>query len=324
MGLPLLTTRRAVLGGVTLLAACAPRKGTSGAGLTLRAGSYKGGAETLLAAANLADTPYKVAYAELGAGNLIAEAIGARALDVGSMSEIPPIFAIAQAARLRLVAVQKGDVNAQVALVPKGSTIKSGADLKGKRVGYVKATTAHFFLLRLLAEHGLSFADIQPIALSPQDGQAAFSRGALDAWFIYGVQGAIARGRLGARVLATGLGRLSGNYVYAALQDALDDLPRRTAIVDYLLRLKRAYEWADRKPGAWAEAQSKATGVPAAIYLQQHEERSAPTELAPVGAAAIASQQTVADTFARAAVIPARIDVTPLWTETLNKGLGFK
>jgi len=317
-----LTTRRVVLGGAAL-AACAPRKDEPQAGLTLRAGSYKGGAETLLAAARLNDTRYKVTYAELGAGNLIAEAIGARALDVGSMSEIPPIFAVAQAARLRLVAVQKGDVNAQVALVPNGSRLTSGADLKGKRVGYVKATTAHYFLLRLLAEHGLTFSDITPIALSPQDGQAAFGRGALDAWFIYGVQGAIARGRLGARVLTTGLGRLSGNYVYAGLQEALDDPPRRAAIVDYLMRLKRAYEWADRNPQAWADAQSKATGVPAAIYLQQHEERSAPTQLAPVDAAAIASEQTVADTFAQAGVIPAKIDVTPLWTQTLNKELQF-
>ena len=310
-------SRRAVLTGAAALAACAPRTTK----VILRVGTYKGGVQTLLPAAGLADTPYKLAWSEFAGGNLIAEAISARALDIGSMSEIPPIFVAVKAPLLKLVAVQRADVNAQVLLVPEGSAIRSGADLKGKRVGYVKATTAHYFLLRLLAESGLSFTDIQPIALSPQDGLAAFGRGALDAWVIYGVQGNIARARLGARVLTTGLGRLSGNYVHAALADALDDAPRRAAIVDYLNRLRRAYAWADANPDAWVQAQSKATGVPVEIYLQQHRERSAPTTIAPVDAAAIASQQGVADTFAKAGVIPAAVDVRPLWSEALNLDL---
>jgi len=315
-------SRRAVLAGALSLAACAPR-GAPSSRVTLRVGTYKGGVQELLPIAGLADTPYKLAYSEFGSGNLIAEAISARALDIGSMSEIPPIFVAGKAPLLKLVAVQRADVNAQVALVPQGSTIRSGADLKGKRVGYVKATTAHYFLIRLLAENGLSFRDIQPIALSPQDGLAAFGRGALDAWVIYGAQGAIARGRLNARVLTTGLGRLSGNYVQAALSEALDDPPRRAAIADYLRRLRKAYAWADQNPDAWAQTQSKATGVPAEIYLQQHWERSAPTTIAPVDAAAIASEQQVADVFAQAGLIPAKVDVSSLWSHALDKDLAI-
>jgi sulfonate transport system substrate-binding protein len=313
-------SRRAVLAGAASLAACAPR-GAPSSVVTLRVGSYKGGVQNLLPGAGLADTPYKLVYSEFAGGNLIAEAISARALDLGSMSEIPPIFVVGKAPLLKLIAVQRADVNAQVVLVPATSTIRSGADLKGKRVGFVKATTAHYFLIRLLAESGLTFADIQPIALSPQDGLAAFGRGALDAWVIYGVQGNIARARLDARVLTTGLGRLSGNYVHAALSEAIDDPARRGAIVDYLGRLRRAYAWADQNAEAWSQAQSKTTGVPAEIYVQQHRERSAPTTIAPVDAAAIASQQQVADVFAKAGVIPAKVDVTSLWSQALNKDL---
>ena len=313
-------SRRAVLAGAASLAACAPR-GAPSSVVTLRVGGYKGGVQNLLPAAGLADTPYKLVYSEFGGGNLIAEAISARALDIGSMSEIPPIFVAGKAPLLKLIAVQRADVNAQVVLIPATSTIRSGADLKGKRVGFVKATTAHYFLIRLLAESGLTFADIQPIALSPQDGLAAFGRGALDAWVIYGVQGNIARARLAARVLTTGLGRLSGNYVHAALSEAIDDPARRGAIVDYLRRLRRAYAWADQNAEAWSQAQSKTTGVPAEIYLQQHRERSAPTTIGPVDAAAIASQQQVADVFAQAGVIPAKVDVSSLWSHALDKDL---
>lgn len=312
-------SRRGVLAGAAALSACAPRK--PGADLVLRVATYKGGIQTLLPAAGLADTPYKVVYSEFAGGNLITEAISARAVDLGSMSEIPPIFVVGKAPLLRLVAVQQADVNAQVVLIPEDSPIRGAADLKGKRVGYVKATTSHYLLLRLLAEAGLTFADIEPVALAPQDGLAAFGRGALDAWVIYGAQGSIARSRLKARVLTTGLNRLSGNYVHAALSEALDDPPRRAAIVDFLGRSQRAYRWAEANSEAWAQVQSKATGVPAEIFLQQHRERSAETRLGPVDAEAIASQQAVADTFAKAGVIPAKVDVTPLWTTRLNPDL---
>ncbi|WP_304186566.1 ABC transporter substrate-binding protein [Phenylobacterium aquaticum] len=314
-------SRRGVLLGAAALTACAPRAKSPGAGVTLRVGTYKGGVQNLLPAAGLADTPYKVAYSEFAGGNLITEAISARAIDIGSMSEIPPIFAAGKAPLLRLAAVQRADVNSQVVLVPDGSAIRTGADLKGRRVGFVKATTSHYFLLRLLAESRLTFADIQPVALSPQDGLAAFGRGAIDAWVIYGVQGNIARARLNARVLTTGLGRLSGNFVHAALSEALDDAARRAAIVDYLGRLQKAYQWGEANAETWAAAQSKATGVPAEIYLQQHKERSGPTQLGPVTEEAIASQQQVADTFAKAGVIPAAVDVRPLWTTALNADL---
>ena len=53
----------------------------------------------------------------------------------------------------------------------------TSVDLKGKRVGYVRATTAHYFLSKQLAEAGLSFSDIQAINLSPsQPARAVVAR----------------------------------------------------------------------------------------------------------------------------------------------------
>lgn len=320
-------SRRAALtgaAGLGLLAACAPKGGgasASLAGVTLRVASYKGGIETFFAAAGAADTPYKITYADFAGGNLITEAINAKAIDIGSMSEIPPIFVASASPSLRLVAVLRGDVNNQVTLVPKDSSIRSTADLKGKRVGYVRATTAHYFLLRLLQEQGLTFADITPIALSPQDGLAAFGRGALDAWVIYGVQATLARVQFGARVLTTALGRLSGNYVLAALTDSIGDPAKSAAIGDYLKRVRRAYAWADANPNDWAKLLAASTGVPAAIYLQQYHERSGPTLLGPVDDVAIQSMQAVADTFAKAGVIPAKVDTSQLWSRVFSSDL---
>ena len=323
MSLPSRVSRRTVLGAAAALAACRRPSGAAAnlSTVTLRVGTYKGGVQHALKAAGLDDTPYKIAWAEFAGGNLLTEAIEARAVDVGSMSEIPPIFVAGRPSLLRLVAVQKADVNAQVVLVPKDSPIRSPAELKGKRVGYVRATTAQYLLIKLLAEHGLTLADVQGVPLSPSDGLSAFGQGSLDAWVIYGVHGSLARARLGARVLATGLGRLSGNYVQAALSEALADPPRRAAVIDHLLRSQKANAWQSTHPEAWAAVQAQVTGAPAEIFLQQYRERSGPTALAPVDEAAIASQQAVADAFAKVGSLPAHVDVRPLWTQELNSAL---
>ena len=325
----LLSRRHLLAGGLSVaglsaLAACSPGK-TAKPGsiedLTLRAATYRGNLDAFFQAAGVADTPYKVAKSEFASGNLIAEAINAGALDIGGMSEIPPIFvAGAPGAQVRIVAVLQGDVNNQVVLVPKDSRARAFADLKGKRIGYVKATTSHYILLRLLEEAGLKWTDIRPVALSPQDGLAAFSSGAIDAWVIYGVIVQQAR-QAGARVLRTALGILSGNYLIAAAKSALDDELKRQALGDYLGRYAKVTDWVNADGARWAQARAAATGVPAALYLRDFQERSGPTRLLKVSDAAIASQHGVADTFAVAGLIPGKVDVRPLWDDRLNSAL---
>jgi len=64
----------------------------------------------------------------------------------------------------------------------KDSTIKSVADLKGKRVAVTRGTDPHIFLVRALQKAGLSEKDIQPVLLQHPDGATALIRGDVDAW----------------------------------------------------------------------------------------------------------------------------------------------
>jgi sulfonate transport system substrate-binding protein len=298
------------------LAAC----GKAETSAPLRLATYRGNVDSFFAAAGVPDPP-GFSRAQFASGVQIAEAINARAIDVGGMSEIPPIFLAGAPSNLvRLVAVLQGDVNNQVVLTPKGSPIRTLADLKGKTVGYVRATTSHYILLRLLKEAGLSWGDIKPAALSPQDGLAAFQRGGLDAWVIYGVIVQQARAA-GAQVLTTGLNRLSGNYVVATSSEALADPARRRAVGDYLRRYRKVLDWVNADDERWAKARAEVTGVPIDYYRQEARERSARPALLPVTAAAIASQQAVADAFAEAGVLSHKVDVSPLWDTRLNDGL---
>ncbi|WP_207281951.1 ABC transporter substrate-binding protein [Pseudomonas sp. FW300-N2F2] len=281
--------------------------------LTLGVATYRGQDSYFVDDAGTGNTPYKIEYAEFAGGNLIVEALASGSLDVGSMSEIPPIFSIQSHRQPRLIAVLQGDVNNQVILIPKDSSLESIGQLRGKRVGYVRSTTSHYFLIKALKEQGLTMNDITAVALTPQDGFTAFQSGQLDAWVIYGVFIQLAKFRSGARVLKTALGYLSGNYLVAARPAALEDPLRKQAIQDYIQRQARTLEWINNNPEPWATKSAQLLGVDKAVFLDMYNNRSQPSKVVEVSDQAIASQQEVADLFFNAGVLNERLDVSPLW-----------
>ena len=301
----------------TLVRAAAPDL----SGLTLRIGTYKGLWRPLIEASGQGRTPYRIDWRELNNGVLHIEAIQGDALDLGSGSEIPAVFAARQKARVRFIAVIHEDLNNQATLARKDAPIRTIADFKGKRVGYVRATTAHYYLSKQLAEAGLSFNDIQPINLSPADGLSAFARGDLDAWAIYGYNGQLARTQHGARIIKTGKGYLSGNFPVYANPRAVDDPLRHAAITDFLLRLQRAYAWANGNYLDYAKAQSAETRVPVGDIIELFNGRSNDYALGPVTPAAVRSHQQVADTFQKLGVLDGAADVAPLWDRSFDAAL---
>src|SRR6476659_2065800 len=76
-----------------------------------------------------------------------------------------------------------GSTAGSAALVTtKESTIKTVADLRGKRVAVTRGTDPHIFLVRALLGAGMSEKDITPVLLQHPDGKTALIRGDVDAW----------------------------------------------------------------------------------------------------------------------------------------------
>ncbi|HEX5659001.1 MAG TPA: aliphatic sulfonate ABC transporter substrate-binding protein [Polyangiales bacterium] len=301
--------------GALLLLGC-----KSDAPATLRVGrTGKGNYDMIIRAAKLEPKDLKVQYSDFQSGHLQVEALNGGSRDFGGMSEIPPVFAAASSIQsFKQIATVNADVNNQVVLVPKGSAIQTLADLKGKRVGYVRATTSQYFLIRMLQSAGLGWADIEPVSLNVSDGAAAFSAGSLDAWAIYGfpIQRALALD--GARVLKTALGILSGNYIVSAHVDALAKPELRKAIGEYLGVYKRAFAWQQQHWDDYASLLAKEIDVPLQYAKDAVANRSGPTTLLPVSETSIKSQQEVADVFFDAGLIPKRVDVRPLWDDSFS------
>ncbi|KTR82913.1 aliphatic sulfonate ABC transporter substrate-binding protein [Novosphingobium barchaimii] len=317
-------SRRGVIASGAVIAAlsasgCAQRSGTP-----LRVAiTGKGASDTrlLLEAAGLVPG-FPIQYSEFQSGHLVIEALNSDAIDFGGSSEIPPVFAVASAVQSFLqVGVLHGDVNNQAVLVPKGSPIGNLRDLKGKRVGYVRATTSQYFLIQMLRSVGLSWSDIEPVALTVSDGAAAFSQGALDAWAIYGyvIQRAVTIE--GATVLRTALGFLSGNYPVLAHRNALANREKAARVLTYMQLMSEGYAWARLHQDKWAALVAAEIGVSVPFVQDQLRRESSPFQLKPVTREAIRSQQAVADVFTQAGLIPKPVDVARLWDARFNSDI---
>jgi sulfonate transport system substrate-binding protein len=246
-------------------------------------------------------------------GPPLLEAMNVGSVDFGYVGDSPPIFAQAAGARIRYVAAVKQEGNTQAIIVPRDSPIKTLADLKGKRVAFGKGSSAHNLLVAALEKAGLSWSDITPAPLAPADATAAFVKGSVDAWSIWDPYLALAELKENARVIAFDKDIHHPNSFYIAASDFAGKYPAVVA------RLNRAFAsegvWAGDHREEVAKAQADATGVDLEA-IRRFVNRSN-YRVVPVDAEIVASQQAVADRFARIGLIPKPVNVSDIvwkWT----------
>lgn len=295
----------------------------SGVTLRIAAASASNG-HGLVQAAGLDDTPYKVDFTVLQGGNLVMEALAAGQIDLGTGSQIPPLAAsqAANGGNFKIIGVRRMHTLDQELIIPAGSTLTEVAQLKGKTVGYVKNTTAHYFLEKMLEEAGLEWTDIDAVALTTSDGLSAVLTGEVDALASYGNAIRTAKAK-GCTTLRSAADILSGDYYWYATPDSIADAAAHAALVDWLSRYNEAAEWARQNPEAFAKYYSDLTGEDKDDVLERFTEEEAQTHLSvrPVSDETIASEQDIADTFYKLGVFASPIDVTPLFDHSFDAEL---
>ncbi len=256
-----------------------------------------------LLATRLPATPLK--WVEFPAGPQLLEALAAGGIDFGFTGDSPPVFAQAAGREMLYVGVEPPKPASSAILVPPstastGAAIRTLADLKGRRLALQKGSSAHWLALRAVARAGLAWSDISPIYLAPADARAAFERGALDAWAIWDPYYAAAEIEGHARVLATGQG-LSDNHSFYLASPAL---AARPAVLRALFAaLTEADAWVRANKAEASHFIADVSGLPLATTIRFIERRTS-GPIGPLQPVHVASQQAVADGFARAGLIP--------------------
>lgn len=296
--------------GATLLAAGLPSAAMAQSARELRIGFQKYGTLTILKGRGtlekrLLEKNVTVKWTEFPAGPVLLEGLNVGSIDVGTVGEAPPIVAQAAGANLVYVGHEPPSPKTEAIVVPKGSTLRTLADLRGKKIAVNKGSNAHYLLVKALEKAGIGYTDVQVVYLAPADARAAFERGAVDAWSIWDPFLAAAEKQLGARVLADGTGLVANHQFYLAARPYAEKQADVLAIV--LDEIAKVDEWGKAHPVEVAVILARQTGLDLPVVELAASRYSYGVK--PLSSAVINQQQAIADAFTRLKLIPSTIVV---------------
>jgi sulfonate transport system substrate-binding protein len=313
--------------------ASAPSVGVGGtaidtSGVTLKVATYPvaiGSDETLLKAAGLLDTPYKVSFQTYPDGGTQTSAVLQGSADIGRGSGVANALLVGGSeAKPNFLSVATLRISTATQWTVAKPDITSLAQLKGKKVAYTPNSTAQYFLLKQLESVGLTFKDIDPVPLSPANGLSALLGGSVDALSNFGatVQTAVAKGfpilADGGPILKGTLGALVASFNVNV--DSLKDPAKAAAIADYLARIDAANAWTRAHADQWSQTVAAATNQPIETVKANFKlaENTVNSSVGPVDPAAVADVQAIADAFLAAGVLTRKADIAATYTDQLN------
>jgi sulfonate transport system substrate-binding protein len=303
--------------GTAAVAALSARANAEAGVKEIRIGYQKNGVLVIARQQSSLENHFKplgvdVKWVEFSSGPPMMEAMNVGSIDYGAVGDSPPVFAQAAGAAIVYAAGQPV-TNGQGILVPQNSAIRSTADLKGKRVGFTKGSSAHNVTVQTLEKAGLTYADITPVYLTPPDAGPAFANGSIDAWSIWDPYFAIGETKLNGRVLVNASEITKTNSFYIANRDfSRNHEPVLQQIIDVTTSTAK---WAEAHRDDVAKSLSAVTGI--ALDIQTIAANRSAFAVGPITEDIIATQQGVADRFFKLGLIPRQIAIRDIvWRNT--------
>lgn len=257
----------------------------------------------------------QVAWKEFPAGPQMLEALAVGAIDFGAVGNTPPVFAQAAGKDLKYIGYEVVPQNAQALLIPADSSIRTLADLKGKRIAVQKGSSAHELLAKVLQKAGLSWQDIQPIWLPPADARAAFDKQSIDAWSIWEPYLSAAELDAKAKVLIDGQAFARTYSFYIANPQFIEQHPGATEKI--LQSLNTADQWVLQHQQQALKIYQQSTGLKQNIAQRVVDKRLKPSPIYSLKPEVVQAQQEIADLFQQVKLIPKSIQVSQVvWVPT--------
>jgi sulfonate transport system substrate-binding protein len=253
------------------------------------------------------DLPYKVQWSQFQAGPALIAAETGGSVDLGKMSETPLVFAQGAGSPVKAVWAAKPidpTTSSLGILVKNSSSIKTLADLKGKKVAYSPGTVLEYLLADALASVNLTTADITPVTV--QAGVDLLATGGADA-IVTGTSQLSTDLLSGQdRQVASGAAFTPGFYYLVASESALKNPATTAAINDFDHRLAAAEKWYNANVDTAAGLVEKENLVTAPVAKDLITR--APVAYGPIDAGIIAAQQKESDFFTSSGALKSKLN----------------
>ena len=219
-------------------------------------------------------TGAKLSWTEMGSGADINTAIAAGSCDIGlATGSVATAAGISQGLPFQLIGIVDNIGPGEDMTVRTAANIRTPEDFRGKKVATPFGSTSHFRLLGFLKTNGLTQRDVTVLDMRPAAIQAAWSRGEIDAAYVWPP----ARSKIvenGGTPYRTWDSLEKAGYVVADLIVVRTAFAEQypDAVVGFLKAYDRALTMWQQKPDEAAVIVAKEAGVTAAVAMADMKE----------------------------------------------------
>jgi sulfonate transport system substrate-binding protein len=215
------------------------------------------------------------------------------------------------------VASTKPNPHNAALIVPKNSTAKSLADLKGKKIIFLKSTNSYTAFLRQIKKLKLQESDFQIVQLAGPDANTAFLNGDVDAYYTIDPNMADIINKSGARILNDLDGLADNLYPYVSHKATVEE--KTPAIKALVSEIADTIQWVHAHPDEQAALLSPKIGFSPEAIKTGYARGSDGLQIQ--NKAFVKHEQKVAEELQAAGIIPTAPNVKDLFITTFNNAI---
>lgn len=200
-------------------------------------------------------------YVKFNTGAPMIASAESKSIDVAAVGSVPFLIGLSQGVDWVMIGIHSEGAYVEGIVARKDSGIDTPADLKGKRIGYFKGSSAHYGVMMVLRQLGIRLDQVTLLHMSPAEQVAAMAKNDIDAAVVWEPWMERMVYEANARIIATegDFGIFSNVALYSARRDWLRD--NRETAVRFLRALLMAYGVLQKDPMVGIRALAEEMGI---------------------------------------------------------------
>ncbi len=236
-------------------------------------------------------------------------------IDLTEIGDVGVLQSVSNGGKVAAVAVTEPNSENCGLIVAKDSPAKTFADLKGKKITFLRSTNSYIAFLHEIEKAGLKESDFQIVEISGPPANKAFQSGQIDGYYTIDPNMADLLEQTGGRIISTcqqaGVENL---YPYVATQAAIADKPE--AIGAVVQAVADTIAWVQAHPDEQAKALAPKLGFSESAIKTTYARGA--KALQPIDEAFYTREEAVQQELVEAGILKQPVDVRKAFVSTFN------
>jgi sulfonate transport system substrate-binding protein len=242
-------------------------------------------------------------------------ALNAGQIDLTEIGDVGVFQSVSNGGKVAAVAVTQPNPRNAGLIVPKDSPVKTFADLKGRKIIFLRSTNSYTAFLHELKQTGLKESDFKVVEISGPPANKAFQSGKVDAYWTIDPNMADVLQQTGGRLILDGTTAGVDNlYPYVATQSAIAG--KSAAIGALVQAVADNIAWIQTHPDEQARLLAPKLGFGEAAIKTTYARGA--KALQPIDDAFYAKEDAVQKELLDAGILKSPVDVRTAFLSTFN------